>query len=109
MRSTCRACGKVALFSPAELASYFARRKWDGAWPWFAAWLHCAGAGGCGARGPEVAWLVDGPPPDLNPLPPRPRLDRGCAKPKPQRDASEWELARIRGKRRRGMSRPRRT
>ena len=109
VQATCRICGKVALFSPAELAGYFARRNWDGSWPRFATRLRCAGTGGCGACGPKVASLVDGPPPDHDPLPPRPRLVRGGTKPRPVDDPSEWELARQRRERRRGTARARRT
>lgn len=94
VQATCRACGKVALFSPTELAAHFARRKLDGSWASFAKHLVCSGDEGCGARYPKVAWLTgDPPPPDSDP-PPRPRLVRPATYVPRGIDPGEWENAR---------------
>ena len=100
VQATCRACGRVALFSPYELAHYFRRRGWDDGWPGFAGRLRCSGLGGCGAREPNVAWLVGDPPPESDPPPPRPRLNRNPGRPRPT--SEEWERARERRLRRAG-------
>lgn len=76
VQATCRRCGRVALFSPFELSTFYSRKRWADAWPGFAERLRCSGKGGCGERCPRVSWLVGDPPTEIDPLPPRPRLVR---------------------------------
>lgn len=72
---TCRQCGRVALFNPHEILSFWRSKGWDTSWSGFSAHLVCRRPDGCGTRGPSVSWVL-GTPPDTDPLPPRPRFTR---------------------------------
>lgn len=80
----CRRCGRVAIFSPHEILSYWRAKGWDTSFPAFADHLVCRRPDGCGQRGPSVSWLL-GTPPDTDPLPPRPRFTR-TSLPQPRSD-----------------------
>lgn len=101
VQATCRACAKVALFSPFELARHFKSRNLDDSWPRFAWHLVCSGDEGCGARNPKVAWLTGEPPPPEGKPPPRPRLVRQAIYVPKGVDPTEWEKARSDRERRR--------
>lgn len=76
IRAECRACGRVALFVPGELARYFSMRGWDGSWQRFPQKLRCQ----CGEKNPQVSWLVVDPPPSHRAdRPPQPRYQRAAS------------------------------
>lgn len=79
VQATCRACGRVALFAPSDLAMFFRARQWDDSWPAFAKRLRCSDVE-CGAKNPRVAWIPNNPPTN-DPQPPRPRLVRPAPPP----------------------------
>jgi hypothetical protein len=84
-----------------ELAAHFMAKGWSDAWPGFAKKLRCSGTDGCGSSGPSVAWLVDAPPPDHDPTPPKPRLVRTPKKSPIGISQEDWEKAKTDRDRRR--------
>ena len=101
IQASCRRCGRVALFAVGELAAHFIAKGWSDAWPDFAKKLCCSGKEGCGNSAPAVAWMVDAPPPDHDPSPPKPRLVRAPKRSPIGISQEDWEKAKTDRDRRR--------
>lgn len=65
-------CGKIAIFAPYDLSTFFTAKGLNDGWPAFAKHLKCSA---CGARSPRVSWSSKDPPP-RDPRPPAPRFER---------------------------------
>ena len=91
-------CGRVTIFAVGELLAHFVRKGWSDSWPGFARHLRCQN---CGRRRPRVAWLVNPPPPEDDPQPPRPRFVRVPFPPPPGVPVDAWAKARDDRERRR--------
>jgi hypothetical protein len=101
IQATCRQCGRVALFAVSELATHFLAKGWSDSWPAFSKKLRCSGKDGCGSSMPNVAWLVDAPPPDHDPSPPKPRMVRTPQRSPVGISQEDWEKAKTDRERRR--------